>query len=64
MEALYKEYEQKLPPSIIAEVKENVPDKITKAKLQKILEKVFEEYKTSLADPGESVGLLCNFGCL
>lgn len=58
MEDLYNEYAQLLPTNIIQEVKDNVPEKVTKAKLKKILEKVVEEYQTSLADPGESVGLV------
>ncbi len=58
MESLFKEYENLLPESIINEVKENLPEKCTKAKLKKILEKVHEEYISSLADAGESVGLV------
>lgn len=58
MEAVFKEYEQKLPVSIIGEVKKHLPEKCTATKLKKILQKVEEEYQTSLAEAGESVGLV------
>ena len=58
MESVYKEYEDKLPQRIIEDVKTYLPDKCTPAKLKKILERVQKEYTTSLAEPGESVGLV------
>jgi len=58
MESVFKDYEDKLPPSIIEEVKKHLPKKCTPTKLKKILERVYEEYKNSLAEPGESVGLV------
>ena len=58
MEAVFAEYENKLPISIIEEVKENLPQKCTAARLKKILAKVYEEYSSSVADAGESVGLV------
>lgn len=54
----FKEYEEKIPNNILDEVKENLPDKITVTKLKKILEKVHEEYLSSLIEPGECVGLI------
>ena len=58
MDKIFKEYESKLPASILQEVKDNLPEKCTEAKLKKILEKVYAEYVSSLAEAGESVGLV------
>jgi len=58
MTDLFKKYEKKLPESIIQEVKDNLPDKCSDARLKKILEKVYEEYLTMTVDAGESVGLV------
>ncbi|MFH1211770.1 MAG: DNA-directed RNA polymerase subunit A'' [Candidatus Woesearchaeota archaeon] len=55
---LFKEYKEKLPSSIIEGLKENLPQKVTKTKLKQIFEEVLAEYKRSLADPGECVGLV------
>ncbi len=53
-EDLIKEYQDKLPLSILEEIEEKCP----KSKLKKVLKTAYEEYKTSLAEPGESVGLV------
>ena len=55
---VFKEYDDMLPEKIISNVKENLPDKISDTKLRKIMDLVCEEYKNSLAEPGESVGLV------
>ncbi|TAL56035.1 MAG: DNA-directed RNA polymerase subunit A'' [Nanoarchaeota archaeon] len=55
---LFKEYKDILPKRMIEEIKENLPDKISDAKVKKILEEVAEEYKKMKAEPGESVGLV------
>ncbi len=55
---IFKEYEDKLPKSILEEVKKHLPPKTSESKTKKILEKVYEEYKKSLAEPGESVGIV------
>jgi DNA-directed RNA polymerase subunit A" len=55
---LFKEYEDTMPPKILDDVKNNLPDKISDSKVKKILELVYEEYKNSVAEPGESVGLV------
>lgn len=55
---IFKDYENKIPEKIIQDVKDNLPDKVTDAKLKKILEAVQEEYLNSIAEPGESVGLV------
>lgn len=53
-----KEYEEKLPKSIIEALKENLPTNISSAKLKKILENTYEEYTSAKVEPGESVGLV------
>jgi len=55
---IFKDYENKLTERIIQDVKDNLPDKVTDAKLKKIMEAVYEEYINSVAEPGESVGLV------
>ncbi len=56
--AVFKEYKDKIPNNLLEEIKSNIPDKINKTQLKKIAEKVYEEYRTSLIEPGESVGLI------
>ncbi|MAE13271.1 DNA-directed RNA polymerase subunit A'' [Candidatus Woesearchaeota archaeon] len=56
---LLKEYEHKLPPSILLDLEKSLPEKITPARLKKIFERVYQEYITSVAEPGEAVGLVC-----
>ena len=58
MDDIFKEFEDLLPSNIIEEVKKHIEKNITKTKLKKVLEEVYKEYKNSLADPGESVGLI------
>ncbi len=57
-EKIFKEYEEKIPESLISEVKKHVPEKITEAKLKKVLDEVEKEYRYSLAAPGECVGVI------
>lgn len=58
MNALIKEYAELLPQQIIDEIVESTPKDATKAQQKNIFEAVFKEYQSSLADPGESVGIL------
>lgn len=58
MEALFKEYENKIPGKLLEELKNELPPKVTKDKAKKMLERLHQEYLDSLADPGESVGLV------
>ena len=58
MKNLFKKYEGKLPLKVINDLKENMPKKISEAKLKKILEKTVIEYNKMLVQPGESVGLV------
>ncbi|MFC1768889.1 DNA-directed RNA polymerase subunit A'' [Nanoarchaeota archaeon] len=55
---IYNQYSDKIPISVIEEVKENVPSGISDAKLKKILDECVREYQESLIEPGESVGLV------
>ena len=55
---IFKQYTNKLPPKIIEDVKLGLPEKVTKAQVKKIMELVYEEYMTSLVEPGECVGLI------
>ncbi len=58
MEDLLKKYEEKLPASMIDEIREHMPKKISEAKAKEILERVEKEYQIMMAEPGESVGLV------
>jgi DNA-directed RNA polymerase subunit A" len=58
MEKIFKDYEEKLPMYILEEVHENLPANCSAAKIKKILDKVLDAYESSLADAGESVGLV------
>jgi DNA-directed RNA polymerase subunit A" len=55
---IFKDYEDMLPQKIIDDVKGALPDKISDTKVRKILEQVYDEYINSVAEPGESVGLV------
>ncbi len=47
-----------MPPKLLDDVKNALPDKIAESKVKKILELVYAEYRNSLAEPGESVGIV------
>lgn len=53
-----KEYKNRLPGKIMADLEEYLPKKVTAAQLKEILEQVEHEYLTSKVEPGESVGLI------
>lgn len=57
-EELLLQYQEKLSKKVIDEVRENIPKKCSEKQLQKILERVEEEYIDSLAEPGECVGVV------
>lgn len=57
-EAIFKEYQGRLPGSILDEVRANLPEKCTDAKLKRILKAVEAEYQAAIVDPGECVGLV------
>lgn len=58
MEELFTEYQGKLNEKVIKEIKDNLPDKVTKAKLKQILDRIVEEKEAVTAEPGECVGLV------
>ncbi|MFH1590014.1 MAG: DNA-directed RNA polymerase subunit A'' [archaeon] len=58
MANLFTQYKDKIPENLLIQVKKYLPDKCSDAKLKQILEAVHKEYKNSLAEPGESVGLV------
>lgn len=58
MADIISEYEDKLPIGIIEEIRKNVPKGISDAKLKRIMEATYEEYRIARVVPGESVGLI------
>lgn len=58
MTDIRSEYTNKLPEKILAELEAAIPSGTTAAKVKKIYEATYREYKRSLADPGESVGIV------
>ncbi|MBN1175800.1 DNA-directed RNA polymerase subunit A'' [Candidatus Woesearchaeota archaeon] len=58
MEQLIKEYADLLPQSVIQDIVDNVPSGTSSAKIKKIFEKINEEYRFALVDPGQSVGVI------
>ncbi len=55
---VFKEYEGRLPKSLLDGLKEGIPKAIQKPKLKEFLEKAAEEYEKSTIDAGECVGLV------
>lgn len=55
---LLNEYKDKLPQSLIDEIKANIGDNASDAKLKKVLEAVYQEYEEAKVEPGECVGLV------
>jgi DNA-directed RNA polymerase subunit A" len=55
---IIKEYEGRLPDSLLKEAQELIPEKCGKEKVKKIMAKLEEEYISSLAAPGECVGII------
>ncbi len=53
-----KEYKDLLPLKLLEELEASLPNKISSAKVKKIAINVYKEYKSSLAEPGECVGLV------
>jgi DNA-directed RNA polymerase subunit A" len=58
MEKIIEEYREILPDKIIEEVKQFLPKKIADSKVKKIMDKIVEEYKNALSEPGECVGIV------
>jgi DNA-directed RNA polymerase subunit A" len=58
MKKLISEYEGKLPQKIINEIVESMPGSATPSQQKKVFEAVYNSYHKSLADPGQSVGIV------
>ena len=58
MTDIIKEYEDKIPSKIIEDIKDNIPKNISDAKLRKVMDAVYHEYKNALVQSGESVGMI------
>jgi DNA-directed RNA polymerase subunit A" len=55
---IFEEYADKLPASVLEEVKALLPAKTTESKAKKVLEAVLVEYLDAAVSPGESVGII------
>lgn len=55
---LIQEYANKLPEKLLKDLEENIPKGTSPTKQKKIFAAVYDEYKSSLAEPGESVGII------
>ncbi|MBI3033830.1 DNA-directed RNA polymerase subunit A'' [Candidatus Woesearchaeota archaeon] len=58
MEDTLKKYEGRLPESVLEDVRQSMPKKISESKLREVMETVEKEYTQMLAEPGESVGIV------
>ena len=58
MTELWKEYESRLPPLVIENLRAAVPSGISKSKLKQFLEFAAQEYCLMQVEPGEAVGLV------
>ncbi len=52
------EYADRLPPTMLQEIKDNLPTNVSKAHLATILETVFTSHQNAKVNPGECVGLV------
>ncbi|MGM5483967.1 MAG: DNA-directed RNA polymerase subunit A'' [Nanobdellota archaeon] len=57
-EKIFDKYKELLPKSVISDVKNSLPEKVTDAQLEKIMEAVLDDYEKSKITPGESVGII------
>lgn len=55
-DAIYKEFEDKLPSKLLNDIKENVQSSLSAGKLREILERTSAEYEESKVAPGECIG--------
>jgi DNA-directed RNA polymerase subunit A" len=58
MKAELREYKGRLPLKVLEDLENELPDNVGVARLKKIMDKIMIEYRSSLAEPGESVGLV------
>ena len=52
------QYEDKLPKSIIAKLRENIPKGTSDSKIKQILENTVKEYNEARVEAGECVGVI------
>ncbi len=57
-EDLIESHKEELPRKILDEIKENIPENITKEKLNKIIEKILFIHNRAKIHPGECIGLI------
>ncbi len=55
---ILRKYETKLPKKIVEEIESNITAGYSKTKFERLMEKIYLEYKKTLIDPGEFVGLI------
>jgi len=58
MNPIIKRYQRILPDKILKEVEENLHEKASKQRVEKIMEAVYNEYKNTLIEAGECIGLV------
>ncbi|MBI5389267.1 DNA-directed RNA polymerase subunit A'' [Candidatus Woesearchaeota archaeon] len=58
MDPIIKEYKDKLPEKVLAEIEANIPARISQTKLREIMELTVVEYGRMKVEAGESVGLV------
>lgn len=57
-EKIFNEYKNNLPLAVIDEIKGLLPEKITDAKLKKILDAAVQEYEDTRVEAGTSIGII------
>lgn len=58
MRSELKEFKDKLPLKLLEELDKKLGDKVSGARAKKIVQRVYDEYRSSLTEPGECVGLV------
>ncbi len=58
MNPILKEYKGRIPGKVLENFEAEMPDKISDARVKKILDHIEEEYDKMLVEPGECVGLV------
>ncbi|MBW2968325.1 DNA-directed RNA polymerase subunit A'' [Candidatus Woesearchaeota archaeon] len=58
MDDLFKEFADKIPESLLTQVKEHLPPKTGKPKAREVLQRVADEYAAAKVEAGEAVGLV------
>ena len=57
MSSILKEYEERLNPKLVEELKEKIKG-LSDAKAKRVIEITYEEYVNAQVEPGEAVGLV------